>query len=111
MTPNAIGQVVVGRLCIAFCCVIFPSVMMKYIGAARPVQKMLTHSNKNVGRVTDVSLTILSVGACLAGSVPLALAIFPQKVEVDVDTLPKVLKEQIQTKYPGMRTVYYNKGL
>ena len=109
LTYPAIGKVVFGRLCIAFCCVICPSMMMKSISAIRPVKKLLQH--KSLGRPTDVTLTILSVGVCLALAVPPALAIFPQRVEVEVERLPEELKKKVRSKYPEMKSVFYNKGL
>merc|ERR1712048_927319 len=105
----ALTKVVCGRLVIAACCVILPSQMMKYLGKIGPVSRALAHPK--YGRFTDVNLTILCVGACLAGSVPPALAIWPQRVKTKVDDLPADLKNDIKTKRPDVEYVYYNKGL
>jgi len=109
LTSDALSKVVAGRLVIAACCVILPSQMMKYVGKIGPVKRALAHPK--YGRITDVNLTILCVGACLAGSVPPALAIWPQKVKLAVDDLPAELRDDIKTKHPETEFVYYNKGL
>lgn len=110
LTPEAISKVIVGRLAIAFCCVICPSIMMKFINKMPPVVK-LNNSTPAIAKTTDVTLTILSVGACLGFSVPLALAIFPQRCEIGLDKLPEDLKMKILEKDPTITKVYYNKGL
>lgn len=108
-TVPALGKVVIGRLCIAAACVLLPSGIMAGANKISLVRRLLAH--KKFGRPTDVAITILAVGLCLFISVPPALAIFPQRVEVGVNELPAALREQVTLKYPNMRSVYYNKGL
>lgn len=109
LTADALTKVVCGRLVIAAACVVLPSLMMKYLGKIGPVSRALAHPK--YGRFTDVNLTIGCVGLCLAGSVPPALAIWPQKVTTAVDDLPSKLRDEIKAKHPEQKFVYYNKGL
>ena len=41
----------------------------------------------------------------------MALAIWPQKVEIDVGDLPEGARRDVEERAPGLTTVYYNKGL
>ena len=109
-TYEAIPKVVLGRLCIAACCVIFPSAMMQGLQKI-PVVRKLTTAPGTKGKVADSVATILCVGLCLWASVPAALAIFPQKVGVPVEQLPSDLKASVLKKNPDLKMVYYNKGL
>ena len=86
-----------------------PSLMMKYVGRIPPVKRALAHPK--YGTITDINLTILCVGVCLAGSVPPALAIWPQRVKTRVDDLPSTLRDEIKSKHPKQEFVFYNKGL
>jgi len=109
LTGPALAKVVAGRLVIAACCVLLPSQLMKFAGRIGPVAQALKHPK--YGQPADVFLTINAVGVCLAGSVPLALAIFPQRVKLPVAELPVGLREQIRQNHPALEFAYYNKGL
>jgi len=109
LTIPALSKVIAGRLVIAACCVLLPSQMMKFIGKIPQVNKALSCPRK--GKAVDLVLTSISVGVCLAFSVPMALAIWPQKVEIDVCDLPEKARKDVVERVPGLETVFYNKGL
>ena len=109
LTIPALSKVIAGRMVIAACCVLLPSQMMKFMGKIPLVNRGLSCPRK--GRAVDLVLTSISVGVCLAFSVPMALAIWPQKVEIDVGDLPEGARRDVEERAPGLTTVYYNKGL
>lgn len=55
--------------------------------------------------------TILLTGVCLTFSTPLCCALFPQKAAIELKDLEPQLQAEVQTKFPGVTTFYYNKGL
>lgn len=106
ITWQAIPKVVAGRLCIAACCVVLPSVMVGGLCRSPVIKRAL-----NKSMALDAAVTILMVGICLFISVPPALAIWPQKVKTEVEYLPIELKTDIMKKFPEQKYVFYNKGL
>lgn len=55
--------------------------------------------------------TVLLTGIMLTAATPLGCAVFPQKAEIQLQDLEPNLQEVAKSKYPGIQTFYYNKGL
>ena len=109
VVPDALSKVVASRLMIAACCVLLPAQLARMLGTTPIFKSALRH--KKYGKLTDVALTIASVGICQAISVPTFLAVWPQWVPVKVENLNPDLKKEVEAKRPGCEVVYYNKGL
>merc|ERR1711879_399202 len=109
MVPAAISKVVASRLMIAACCVLVPAQLARVLSTAPGLRNAI--ASKKYGKLSDVALTIFSVGVCQAISVPTFLAVWPQYVPVDVKDLSSELQKEIHDKRPGCEIVYYNKGL
>lgn len=109
LTVPAISKVIIGRLCIAACCVMLPALVAKNLGRIGPISRLLKHPKYKTP--ADVSLSIFSVGLCLLLSVPPSLAIFPQMVKIETSELNEELRNKILEKNPDQKYVWYNKGL
>mmetsp|Transcript_16736 Transcript_16736/g.18132 ORF Transcript_16736/g.18132 Transcript_16736/m.18132 type:complete len:325 (+) Transcript_16736:59-1033(+) len=55
--------------------------------------------------------TVALTGLCLTFSTPLFCALFPQRAAIELKDLEPALQTEVQTKFPGVTTFYYNKGL
>uniref|UniRef100_UPI00358E70A7 sideroflexin-1-like isoform X1 n=2 Tax=Myxine glutinosa TaxID=7769 RepID=UPI00358E70A7 len=99
---QAIGQVIVSRICMAAPGMGIPPFIMNALDK-RAFMKRFPW----LGAPIQVGL----VGLCLVFATPLCCALFPQKSSMAVTRLEPSLQEHIHQNGNDVQTVYFNKGL
>lgn len=104
-----LAQVVATRIFAAFPIMVLPpiaiSAMEKFV--ARKQLKL----HKETARPLWIFLEASIIGVCTFFTLPVAVALFPQKSSISVSKLEKSVRNEILEKYPNIDKVYYSKGL
>lgn len=98
----AIKQVVPARVLLSVPAMVIPPLIMTKL------EKTATFV-KNPWLKAPV--TVLLAGSCFAFATPLACAIFPQTSTIDIKEMEPDLQTDLQKRFPGVKTYFYNKGL
>ncbi|KOC70952.1 Sideroflexin-3 [Habropoda laboriosa] len=99
---KAIAAVTLSRILMASPSMILAPIIMNFMDR----KQMLRNAKWAV-----VPIQVALCGICLTFATPLCCALFVQRVPISVDDLEPEVREQVLSKDPGLRTVYYNKGL
>mmetsp|Transcript_16311 Transcript_16311/g.21581 ORF Transcript_16311/g.21581 Transcript_16311/m.21581 type:complete len:339 (-) Transcript_16311:228-1244(-) len=99
---SAITQVVPSRVLMAT-----PAMFIPPLAMARLEKTAMLIKNPWL----KAPLTMVLTGLCLSVSTPACCALFPQESSLPVSSLEPELQGKISKEYPGLKTVYFNKGL
>lgn len=99
---QAITQVVISRILMAAPGMAIPPFIMNTLEKKAFLKRFPWMS-------APIQVTL--VGFCLVFATPLCCALFPQKSSMSVTSLEDELQASIQKSHPGLRRVYFNKGL
>ncbi|XP_015433136.1 PREDICTED: sideroflexin-1 [Dufourea novaeangliae] len=99
---KAITAVTLSRILMASPSMILAPLVMNFMDRRQTLRN---------ARWAAVPIQVAICGVCLTFATPLCCALFVQRVPISVDELEPDVREQITSKHPDVRTVYYNKGL